>query len=43
MVKNLAILGVGTHLEIWAVEGFEEKKKKVDMENIRNLMIQMKL
>ena len=43
VVKNLAILGVGTHLEIWAVEGFEEKKKKVDMDNIRNLMIQMKL
>ena len=43
VIKNLAILGVGNHLEIWAVEGFEEKKKKVDMENIRNLMIQMKL
>ena len=42
-VKNLAILGVGTHLEIWSVEGFEAKNKTVDMDNIKKLMIQMKL
>lgn len=43
VIKNLAILGVGNHLEIWAVEGIEEKNKKVDMDKIKNLMIQMKL
>ena len=43
VIKNLAILGVGTHLEIWSVEGYDQKSKKVDMENIRNLMIQRKL
>ena len=42
VVKNLAILGVGTHLEIWALEGIEAKNKKVDMDNIRKMMIQMK-
>ena len=43
VIKNLAILGVGNHLEIWAAEGIEEKNKKVDMDRIKSLMIQMKL
>ena len=43
IVKNLAILGVSSDMEIWAVEGFKEKNKTLDMDNIKKLMIQMKL
>lgn len=42
VVKNLLILGVGNHLEIWTKEGLANKKKNVDMDNIKQLMIQMK-
>ena len=42
-VKTLAILGVGTHLEIWSVEGLEEKNRSLDADNIKNLMIQMRI
>lgn len=42
LVKNLLILGVGNHLEIWTREGLATKKKGVDMSHIKDLMIQMK-
>lgn len=39
--KNVLIMGVGSHLEIWAQEVFEEKKKSMDMDKIKNLMMEM--
>lgn len=39
--KNVIIMGVGSHLEIWAQEVFEEKKKSMDMNKIKNLMMEM--
>lgn len=39
--KNVVFMGVGTHIEIWAEEVYEEKKKTVDMDKIKNLMIEM--
>ena len=42
-VKNLVILGVGTHLEIWSEEGYAEKCNALDREKMRKDMIQLKL
>ena len=39
--KDVTILGVGTHLEIWATEVLEEKRKSVNMNEIKNLMMEM--
>lgn len=39
--KNVLIMGVGSHLEIWAQEVFEEKQKSVDMNKIKDLMMEM--
>ena len=41
VIKNLAILGVDDHLEIWSVEGLEEKYRSLDTESLNNRMIQM--
>lgn len=43
VIKNLAILGVGSHLEIWSVEGLAKKNQSLDREKIKNLMIQMRI
>ena len=43
VIKNLAILGVGNHLEIWSVEGLDEKNQSLDMEIVKNTMIQMRI
>lgn len=39
--KNVLIMGVGSHLEIWAQDVFEEKQKSVDMNKIKDLMMEM--
>lgn len=39
--KNVLIMGVGSHLEIWAQEVFEDKQKKIDMNKIKDLMMEM--
>ena len=39
--KNVLIMGVGSHLEIWAQEVFEEKQKSIDMNKIKDLMMEM--
>ncbi|MBE6663056.1 MAG: division/cell wall cluster transcriptional repressor MraZ [Ruminococcaceae bacterium] len=40
--KNVLFMGVGTHIEIWSQEAYQEKQKTVDMEETKKLMIQMK-
>ena len=42
-IKNLVILGVGTHLEIWSEEGYAEKCRSLDREKMKKDMIQLKL
>lgn len=39
--KNVLIMGVGSHLEIWAQEEYEEKQKSVDMNKIKDLMMNL--
>lgn len=39
--KNVLIMGVGSHLEIWAQEVFEDKQKSIDMNKIKDLMMEM--
>ena len=39
--KNVLVMGVGTHIEIWAQEVFEEKSKSVDMNKIKELMMEL--
>jgi MraZ protein len=39
--KNVLVMGVGTHIEIWAQEVFAEKSKKVDMNKIKELMMEL--
>ena len=34
-------MGVGTHIEIWSKEAFQEKQKTIDMNEMKKLMIQM--
>ena len=39
--KNVLVMGVGTHAEIWAQEVFEDKSKRVDMNKIKELMMEL--
>jgi len=39
--KNVLVMGVGTHAEIWAQDVFEDKSKKVDMNKIKELMMEL--
>ena len=39
--KNVLVLGVGSHLEIWAQEEYVEKQKMVDMNRIKDLMMNL--
>ena len=39
--KNVLFMGVGTHIEIWSQEVFQEKQKTIDMNEMKKLMIQM--
>ena len=39
--KNVLVMGVGTHIEIWAQEVFAEKSKTVDMNKIKELMMEL--
>jgi MraZ protein len=39
--KNVLVMGVGTHIEIWSQEVFQEKQKTIDMNEMKKLMIQM--
>ena len=39
--KKVLVMGVGTHIEIWAQEVFAEKSKKVDMNKIKELMMEL--
>jgi MraZ protein len=39
--KNVLFMGVGTHIEIWAQEVFEEKRKTINMSEMKKLMIEM--
>ena len=39
--KNVLVMGVGTHIEIWAQEVFTEKSKAVDMNKIKELMMEL--
>ena len=39
--KNVLVMGVGTHIEIWAQEVFTEKSKTVDMNKIKELMMEL--
>ena len=39
--KNVLVMGVGSHLEIWAQEEYEEKQKSVDMNKIKDLMMNL--
>ena len=34
-------MGVGSHIEIWAQEVYAEKQKTVDMNKIKDLMMQL--
>ena len=43
LVKNLVILGVGNHLEIWSAEGLAAKNNSLNMNDIKNLMIQLRI
>ena len=38
--KNVIVMGVGSHLEIWSQEVYAEKQKSVDMDKIKNLMME---
>ncbi|MBQ7411593.1 MAG: division/cell wall cluster transcriptional repressor MraZ [Clostridia bacterium] len=40
--KNVLVLGVGSHLEIWAQEEYAEKQKAVDMDKIKGLMMELR-
>lgn len=40
--KNVLVLGVGSHLEIWAQEEYAEKQKTVDMDKIKGLMMELR-
>lgn len=39
--KNVLFIGVGNHIEIWAQEAYEDKRKSLDMDEIKKLMIDM--
>lgn len=39
--KNVLVMGVGSHIEIWAQDVFAEKSKSVDMNKIKELMMQL--
>ena len=39
--KNVLVMGVGSHIEIWAQEVYAEKQKSVDMNKIKELMMQL--
>jgi MraZ protein len=39
--KDVLFMGVGTHIEIWSKEAFQEKQKTIDMNEMKKLMIQM--
>ncbi len=39
--KNVIVMGVGSHLEIWSQEVYAEKQKTVDMDKIKNLMMEL--
>ena len=39
--KNVLFIGVGNHIEIWAQEAYEDKRKSLDMNEIKKLMIDM--
>ena len=39
--KDVLFMGVGTHIEIWSREAFQEKQKTIDMNEMKKLMIQM--
>ena len=39
--KNVLVMGVGSHIEIWAQEVYAEKQKTVDMNKIKDLMMQL--
>ena len=39
--KNVLVMGVGSHLEIWAQEEYAEKQKSVDMNKIKDLMMNL--
>lgn len=39
--KNVFVMGVGSHLEIWAQEEYAEKQKSVDMNKIKELMMNL--
>ena len=39
--KNVLFMGVGTHIEIWSQEVVAEKSKKVDMNKIKELMMEL--
>ena len=39
--KNVLVLGVGSHIEIWAQEEYAEKQKNVDMDKIKGLMMEL--
>ena len=39
--KNVIVMGVGSHLEIWSQEVYAEKQKSVDMDKIKNLMMEL--
>lgn len=37
--KNALFLGVGTHIEIWSPDVLEEKNSMVDVEELKNMMM----
>ena len=41
--KNVIIVGVGNHIEIWSKDVFEAKRKNINMDEIKRAMIGMGL
>ena len=39
--KNVLFFGVGNHFEIWGQEEYAEKEKAVDMNKVKDFMIEM--
>lgn len=38
--RNVIFIGVGNHIEIWAQDVYDSKRKGIDMETLKKLMIE---
>ena len=39
--KNVLVMGVGNHLEIWAQDVYAEKQSGIDMDQLKNFMMEI--